>query len=255
MRAERSEASKYSDARFLQNVAISALHRTFCVLFRLPFPFPLQFRDRHSFFARKREIETSPGSLCGFHRVRLAVSNPFPMPSLHHALSRKMLMSMSTTKHIATRHHGINSTVGGYLNAAASVFGFVLLTLFLRFSESSILCRYPSNMLLIPSVIVLCNASYVAVYEPWIAYSAHWVLRKQHVVILGLEMVSRLYLCPPAAFNKVTSMAGVMKNAGYFLGAVMGPILCMLSECAVVLGVCSEHNNAQTLFPSDSPSP
>ena len=115
MRAERSEASKYSDARFLQNVArflqnvaISAPHRT------LPFPFPLQFRDRHSFFARKREIETSPGSLCGFHRVRLAVYNPFPMPSLHHALSRKMLMLMVYETNIEPTRPTTDSVLNEY---------------------------------------------------------------------------------------------------------------------------------------------
>ncbi len=40
---------------------------------------------------------------------------------------------------------GINSTVGGYLDAAANVFSFIVLSVFLRYSTSSKLCRYDDH--------------------------------------------------------------------------------------------------------------
>ena len=110
---------------------------------------------------------------------------------------------------------GINSTVGGYLDAAANVFSFIVLSVFLRYSSSSKLCRYPFDVVLIAAVFAVGNVLFTVFYAEWIAYSVHWVIRRIVVVLMGCEMVSRLYLCPPAAFGKVTSIGGMLKTIGY----------------------------------------
>ena len=125
---------------------------------------------------------------------------------------------------------GINSTVGGYLDAAANVFSFIVLSVFLRYSSSSKLCRYPFDILLIAAVFAIGNVLFIVFYAEWIAYSVHWVIRRISVILMGCEMVSRLYLCPPAAFGKVTSIGGMLKTIGYLTGATIGPILFSVSH-------------------------
>merc|ERR1719385_242701 len=135
---------------------------------------------------------------------------------------------------------GIDSEVGGYLDAAANVFSFLVLSVFLKYSSSSKLCRYPFDILLIAAVFAIGNLLFMVFYAEWIAYSVHWVIRRISVVVMGCEMVSRLYLCPPAAFNKVTSIGGMIKTIGYLTGATIGPLLFTASHklpfivCAVL---------------------
>jgi len=125
---------------------------------------------------------------------------------------------------------GIHSTVGGYLDAAANVFSFLVLTVFLKYSSSSVLCRYPYDMVLIAAMFAVGNLLFMAFYAEWIAYSVHWIIRRIVVVLMGCEMVSRLYLCPPAAFGKVTSIGGLLKTIGYVVGAAVGPLLFSLNH-------------------------
>lgn len=120
---------------------------------------------------------------------------------------------------------GIDSEVGGYLDAAANVFSFLVLSVFLKYSSSSKLCRYPFDILVIALVFAIGNILFIVFYAEWIAYSVHWVIRRISIVVMGCEMVSRLYLCPPAAFNKVTSIGGMLKTIGYLTGATIGPLL------------------------------
>lgn len=125
---------------------------------------------------------------------------------------------------------GINSTVGGYLDAAANVFSFILLTVFLKFSSKCSLFQYPFDILLIAVVFVIGNVLFTVFYTEWIAYSVHWIIRRITVTMMGVQMVSRLFLCPPEAFNKVASIAGLLTTTGYLSGATLGPILFMLEK-------------------------
>ncbi len=70
--------------------------------------------------------------------------------------------------------------------------------------------------MLVAVVFAVGNVLFTVFYAEWIAYSVHWVIRRIVVVLMGCEMVSRLYLCPPAAFGKVTSIGGMLKTVGYF---------------------------------------
>ena len=106
-----------------------------------------------------------------------------------------------------------------------NVFSLVFLSILLKSSSKSPIFQYPYDVLLIAVVFVIGNVLFFVFYENWIAYSVHWILRRITTAMLGVQMVSRLYLCPPAAFNKVTSIAGMLKSGGYLSGAVLGPIL------------------------------
>lgn len=124
---------------------------------------------------------------------------------------------------------GINSTVGGYLNAAANIFAFLVLSLIMRLSTHSVLCQYPYHIIIVVGIFIIGNISYVVFYAEWIAYSLHWIIRRFHIVVSGCGMVSRLYLCPQDKFNQITSTVGALKTGGYLIGSAVGPILCALS--------------------------
>ena len=124
---------------------------------------------------------------------------------------------------------GINSTVGGYLNAAANVFSYLVLSLIIRYSDRTALFQYPYHIMMVVTICIIGNMSYVVFYAEWIAYSLHWIMRRFHIVVSGLAMVSRLYLVPPDAFNRITSIVGMLKTGGYLIGSAVGPILCTVS--------------------------
>lgn len=126
-------------------------------------------------------------------------------------------------------HFGISATVGGYLNAAAALFAFLVLSILLKLSSRSKVFQYPYDVIFLFGMFMFGNVLYVVFYAPWIAYSFHWVICLLPAVMRGGEMVSRLYLCPPVAFNRVTSVSGVLKSVGFFLGSVTGPMLCTIS--------------------------
>ena len=126
---------------------------------------------------------------------------------------------------IFAQDFGISSTVGGYLDAAANIFSFIVLSLFLKYSTKSALLQYPFDILSIAIVFVIGHILFFLFYAEWIAYSVHWIIRRMTIVMMGLQMVSRLYLCPPAAFNKVTSIAGLLRTTGFLSGSTLGPIL------------------------------
>jgi len=125
---------------------------------------------------------------------------------------------------------GISSTVGGYLNAAACVFGYFVLRTLLQLSGRFTLCQYPWDVIVCSMIAVLSGSSYFVFYEKWIAFSFHWIIRKMHIVLMGEEMVARLFLCPPAAFAKVTSIGGTLKTIGYLAGGFLGPFLLSVSK-------------------------
>ena len=94
------------------------------------------------------------------------------------------------------------------------------------------MCQYPYDIMMSVALAVVGAALYSVFYAEWNAYSVHLVIRKMHGVVLSLEMVSRLYLCPPAAFAKVTSIAGMLATVGFTTGATLGPIL--LTACSFI---------------------
>lgn len=123
----------------------------------------------------------------------------------------------------------ISSTVGGYLYAASSIFSLLVLSILTALSGRSKLCQYPYDLVLLLTVYMIGNAFYAIFYAPWIAYSFHWIIAGLPTAMRGCEMVSRLYLCPPEEFNRMTSIGGFLKMAGFLLGAVLGPLLCSIS--------------------------
>merc|ERR1719295_1052777 len=62
-------------------------------------------------------------------------------------------------------------------------------------------------------------------YVEWIAYSVHWFIYHLPVNAQIAEMLSRLYLCPPSGFNKVTAITGFLKTGAFLIGSILGPIL------------------------------
>ena len=120
---------------------------------------------------------------------------------------------------------GIESTVGGYLYAASALFSFIVLSVLLTLTNNFGICPYPFDQVLLLTVYMIGNAFYVVFYAPWIAYTTHWVIAVLPTVMRGCERVSRLELCPPAEFNRLTSIGGVLKILGYLSGALSGPIL------------------------------
>ena len=78
---------------------------------------------------------------------------------------------------------------------------------------------------MIAGVFAVGNVLFVVFYAEWIAYSVHWIIRWINVSMFGVQMVSRLYVCPPAAFNKVASIGGMLKAVGFLSGSSLGPIL------------------------------
>ena len=120
---------------------------------------------------------------------------------------------------------GISSAVSGYLDATANIFSFLVLSAILKFSTKYDLLQYPFDILMTAGVFAAGNLMFAIFYAPWIAYTVHWIIRRIVVVVMGCEMVSRLYLCPPAAFGAVTSIGGMIKTIGYLTGATIGPLL------------------------------
>ena len=120
---------------------------------------------------------------------------------------------------------GIGSTVGGYLYAASALFSFIVLSVLLTLSNNFGICPYPYDQVLLLTVYMIGNAFYVMFYAPWIAYTTHWVIAVLPSVMRGCERVSRLELCPPAEFNRLTSVGGMLKIVGYLSGSFAGPIL------------------------------
>ena len=97
---------------------------------------------------------------------------------------------------------GIDSTVSGWFDAAGSVVSFVLITVFLKFGESSFLFRYPFDITMLITVFLIGNILFAVFYAEWIAYSVHLIIIDLPVNAFVAEMVSRLDLCPPSIFNK-----------------------------------------------------
>merc|ERR1719334_3361 len=120
---------------------------------------------------------------------------------------------------------GISSAVSGYLDATANIFSFLVLSTILKFSTKYDHLQYPFDILMTAGVFAAGNLMFAIFYAPWIAYTVHWIIRRIVVVVMGCEMVSRLYLCPPAAFGAVTSIGGMIKTIGYLTGATIGPLL------------------------------
>lgn len=46
---------------------------------------------------------------------------------------------------------------------------------------------------------------------------------------MGVELISRVYLSPPSAFNRIASIVGMLRSAGYLIGSSLGPILMTIS--------------------------
>ena len=120
---------------------------------------------------------------------------------------------------------GIGATVGGYLYAASALFSFIVLSVLLTLSNNFGICQYPIDQILLLTAFMIGNAFYVVFYAPWIAYTAHWVIAVLPTVMRGCERVTRLELCPPAVFNRLTSIGGFFKICAISAGAYLGPIL------------------------------
>ena len=134
---------------------------------------------------------------------------------------------------------GVDSEVSGYLDATANVFSFLVLSAILKFASNYDLLQYPFDILMTAGVIAAGNLLFAVVYAEWIAYTVHWVIRRMAIVVMGCELVSRLYLCPPAAFGAVTSIGGTLKTIGYLIGGTSGPLLFTASHKLpfIVVGV------------------
>ena len=126
---------------------------------------------------------------------------------------------------VFAQQFGIDSETSGQLTAAGNVFSFILLSVFLKLSSKFSLFQYPYDILIPSSLYVIGNVLFVVFYAEWIAYSVHWIISGICYVTLGVQIVSRLYLISPAAFNKVASISGAIKTIGFLCGSVLGPIL------------------------------
>ena len=119
----------------------------------------------------------------------------------------------------------ISSSVGGYLSALSNIFSFVLLNLSLRYPDKCILFKYPFNIIMSITIFIAGTLMYLIVFEPFIAYSFHWIMSQIFRVVFGSEMVARLFLCPRDSFVKITLVNGFVQSMAYLIGSAVTPIL------------------------------
>ena len=124
---------------------------------------------------------------------------------------------------------GIGSVVAGYLSAAGGVFSFIVLSVIVKNSKKFKVFQYPFDILLLALVYAIGNAAFIVFDGQWVAYSFHWIILGLCNVMRGCESVSRLDLCPPAAFSRITSIAGALRTVGYLSGSALGAMLCTVS--------------------------
>ena len=80
-------------------------------------------------------------------------------------------------------------------------------------------------MYTVMTLMLLGQVCYIVFYAKWVAYAVHWIMCRMHIVVCVIDMISRVYLCPQSAFNRITSIGGILKSLGYLIGAAVGPIL------------------------------
>ena len=132
----------------------------------------------------------------------------------------------------------ISASTGGYLIAGSNVFSIILLNLSLKYTERIVLFQYPFNIILPIAIFIIGNLMYVIVFEPFIAYSFHLMTSNIISVVSGLEMVARIFVCPPNEFNKITSIIGFLQAIGYLIASSITPILYNIDKKLPFLIMC-----------------
>lgn len=50
-----------------------------------------------------------------------------------------------------------------------------------------------------------------------------------HIVVIGIDMISRVYLTAPSVFNRIASIGGMLRSLGYLVGSAVGPNVLSIS--------------------------
>jgi len=132
----------------------------------------------------------------------------------------------------------ISSQMGGLLYGAASVLGMFGLFVNSVLAPAFVQWQYPYDVVVYFGLLALSCLLYVVVYEAWLGYSVHLIAMATIMILSGVEMTTRLFLCPSRAFQKVTGVVGLLQAATYLLGSLVTPYMLSISTRFPFLFVC-----------------
>eukprot|EP01084_Bolivina_argentea_P296431 510544_1 len=118
----------------------------------------------------------------------------------------------------------ISSAVGGFLYAGASMLGFFGLIINSKITQCFSKWGYPYDVIIYFGMLSIACVCYVIIYQPWIGYTFHMLAMSSIFVLSGIEMTSRLFLCPAQAFQQITGIVGVLQAGTYLLGSILTPM-------------------------------
>lgn len=132
---------------------------------------------------------------------------------------------------------GITSQIGGALFAGSSMLGFVGLYFNGLIRSYLVKWQYPFDLILYFGLFALSMFVYVFFYAPWIAYTFHIFALGAIFTLSGIEMTTRLFLCPTQAFQQITGIVGILQAGTYLTGSVVAPVLMNVSKTFPFLAI------------------
>lgn len=106
---------------------------------------------------------------------------------------------------------GITSQIGGMLHGAAAVCGVIGIYMNGKIGGKVKKWEYPWDVSLYFAIITVSCMMYVIFYQRWIAFSFHILIMGSNFTLFGIEMTSRLFLCPSQAFHQITGFVGMLQ--------------------------------------------
>ena len=155
-------------------------------------------------------------------------------PSLYMLLFLKIGHQLATQIYVITYPTvftlwGITPNIGGYLFACGSIFGCLILFINAEMRKCFKFWEYPYDIIFYFSLILVTMILYVIIYDKIIAYLLHWLVIGSFLGIVGMEMTTRLYLCPTYALQQITGLIGILSSITTSIGSLLAPILLNIS--------------------------
>lgn len=139
---------------------------------------------------------------------------------------------------IFSLHFGIDAVTGGYLYAAAGLFGFFALYLNQKASFHFDKWDYPYDITLFFAIMFVCTLFYfIFPGQSWVGYSLHWIFLGSAFAVSGIEMTSRLYLSPTVGFQKLTGFSGLIQAVTYVAASLIAAPLMTISVTMPMLAI------------------
>jgi len=135
------------------------------------------------------------------------------------AQSTSMQIYLLATSVVFSQHFGISAQFGGNLWGTGTVIACVVMWCTpKRFT-------YPFDVALCLFAIGTTCFLFVVLCRRWIAYSFHILAVASILVLWGIEMKHRVFLCPTEAFQPITGAAGTIQASSLLLWSFLTPRL------------------------------